>query len=99
MRAHLFLEGGGMVTGTHDVAAARRLIVATYMDEHPEVDDDRQELAYVSRKFRASEARQEVGRIVPESPVAREYSGYAWWWRSGYTLGKRGVTRAVVWDG
>lgn len=97
MKAHLYVEGGGMVTGTHDVRAARKAIATEWLDQRGSWDD-REDIAEASRLFRASEARLEVGRVVPESPANRGFSGYTWWWRTGYKLGKPGVTRAVVWN-
>lgn len=107
MRAHVFLDGGGMVTGTHDVVAARRVAVEEQLsvlgyalpleDEDREVfvRDWRREVARASAMFRIRDARLEVGRVVPVNPDTG--SDYAWFWRSGYELGKPGVTRAVVW--
>lgn len=97
-RAHLFnLDGGGMVTGTHNVAEARRLIVPLYAEEYGwEFASERHALAAGSANLRARDARLETGRIVPTGPDHPD--GYSWFWRSGYTLGKPGVTRAVVWS-
>ena len=97
MRAHLFVDGGGMVTGTHDIRAARRLIIAEAMDNGLGAFDDRYDVAYFSARFRPHEARLETGRIVPNNPETGD-PDYSWWWRSGYELGKPGVTRAVVWS-
>lgn len=96
-RAHLYLEGGGMVTGTHDKLMAQRLMVDEWLDHHAGHGDGEWTLDAV-RMFSLEQASLETGRIVPESPEAREFSGYSWWWRSGYSLGKPGVTRAVVWN-
>lgn len=92
-KAHLFIDGGGMVTGTHDIQEARRLIVA----EKADGSDDRYDIADASAMFRARYARLETGRIVPNGN--RDWDPeYAWFWRRGYELGKPGVTRAVVWS-
>lgn len=97
-KVHLFLEDGGMVTGTHDVAEARRLIAAEWLETHAD-PDNREDIADASRFFRARDARLETGRIVPESPAnQRAGSEYAWFWRRGYKLGTPGVTKAVVWS-
>lgn len=97
MRAHLFNDGGGMVTGTHDIKEARRLIVDEYMDTNGYDFSDRGDIADASRTFRAGHARLETGRIVPNNPETGD-PDYTWFWRSGYELGKPGVTRAVVWS-
>lgn len=101
-RPHVFSEGGGIVTGTHDVKVARRLIVELYLEEvemvnlplDPDDYDGRVRVAEASHLFSVGAAAQEVGRIVPTGADPYEY---AWFWRSGYALGKPGVTRAVVW--
>ena len=85
-----------MVTGTHDKLKAQRLIVDEHLDSCGGYDDGG-ELLDSLKRFSLRDAELETGRIVPESPENREFSGYAWWWRSGYKLGKPGVTRAVVW--
>jgi hypothetical protein len=97
MRAHLFVDGGGMVTGTHDIKEARRLIVDHAMDNGLGDFDNREDLAYFSAQFRPHQARLETGRIVPVGNM-EYHSEYSWFWRSGYKLGKPGVTRAVVWS-
>lgn len=99
MKAHLFNEGGGMVTGTHDVKEARRLIVDHAMDNGLGSYDERQDIAHFSRQFAPQAAELETGRIVPVGPNAEYADGYAWFWRQGYKLGKPGVTKAVVWHG
>lgn len=86
-----------MVTGTHDKLLAQRMIVDEWLDQNASHDDGADVLDAL-RMFSLQEADLQTGRIVPEAPEAREYSGYAWWWRSGYKLGKPGVTRAVVWN-
>lgn len=95
MRAHLFNEGGGMVTGTHDVKAARLLLVDLWLEE---VGDpyERESIATASSMFHVRSADLETGRIVPNNPETGD-PDYTWFWRSGYTLGKPGVTKAVVW--
>lgn len=98
MKAHLFMEGGGMVTGTHDKLEAQRLLVDERLDSNGGYDDG-EAILDALREFNLACADIETGRVVPESPANREYSGYAWWWRSGYEIGKPGVTRAVVWHG
>lgn len=95
-KAHLFLEGGGIVTRTHDKVTAQRLIVDEYLDSVGGYDDG-EEMLSAYRLFSLRGADLETGRMVPEAPEAREFSGYSWWWRSGYKPGKPGVTRAVVW--
>lgn len=95
MKAHLFNEGGGMVTGTHDVKAARLLLVNHWLEE---VGDpyERESIAVASRQFQVRAAELETGRIVPNNPEIGD-PDYSWFWRSGYKLGKPGVTKAVVW--
>lgn len=97
--AHLFHEGGGMVTRTHDVATARRMLVDAWLWEHGD-PADRYDVAEASSLFRVRDARCETGRIVPVGPSTfeNEYDPHTWLWRSGYPLGKPGVTRAVVWS-
>ena len=101
-KAHLFNDGGGMVTGTHDVKIARSLIVDMFLENErgiilPDCTwADRDEVADASGQFRASSACLETGRIVPNNPETGD-PDYTWFWRSGYALGKPGVTRAVVW--
>lgn len=95
MRAHLFNEGGGMVTGTHDVKTARLLLANHWLEEQAD-PDFRDDVAEASRMFRASSATLETGRIVPNNPETGD-PDYSWFWRSGYKLGKPGVTKAVVW--
>lgn len=97
MRAHLFVDGGGMVTGTHDVKEARRLIVDHALDNGLGDFDNREDLAYFSAQFRPHQAHLETGRVVPNNPETGD-PDYSWWWRAGYELGKPGVTRAVVWS-
>jgi hypothetical protein len=97
MKAHLFMEGGGIVTGTHDKLAAQRAIVDEYLDYHGDYADGWSVLDAV-RMFSLCSASLETGRIVPADRATREFEGYTWWWRSGYKLGRRGVTRAVVWN-
>lgn len=97
MKAHLYLEGGGMVTGTHDVTEARRLLVDAWLEYNVGGPYDREDIAHASRRFAARSASIETGRIVPAGPD--HWEGYSWFWRKGYELGKRGVTRAVVWNG
>lgn len=97
MNAHLFVDGGGMVTGTHDIKEARRLMVAEAMEIWGADRDDRAEVAEVSGYFRPHKARLETGRIVPNNPETGD-PDYSWVWRRGYELGKPGVTRAVVWS-
>lgn len=96
MKAHLFNDGGGLVTGTHDVKAARRLIVAEWLEWYGDCDE-RRDIAEASYCFRVRDARLETGRIVPNNPETGD-PDYSWFWRSGYELGKRGATRAVVWS-
>lgn len=96
MRAHLFVEGGGMVTGTHDAKAARRLIVEEFLEQFGDYRD-RYDIAVASAQFQVRKARLETGRIVPNNPETGD-PDYTWFWRSGYELGKSGVTRAVVWS-
>lgn len=107
-KAHLYVDGGGMVTGTHDIALARRLLVAAHLEavgyaKNPADDygvwarpgERRRETAFASRMFQSRKARLETGRIVPNPPPYN--SEYIWFWRNDYELGKPGVTRAVVW--
>ena len=97
MKAHLFNEGGGMVTGTHDIKAARALIVDEWLEWNGDLDC-REDVAVASSMFHVSSAELQTGRIVPVGPhSAYADEGYSWFWRSGYELGKPGVTRAVVW--
>lgn len=89
-----------MVTGCSDVRAARRLIVEEYLEQMGlDIDnpDEREEIAWASRRFAARSATVETGRIVPTGPEG--WDGYTWFWRAGYEPGKRGVTTAVVWNG
>lgn len=99
VRAHLFIsdDGGGMVTGTHDVALARRLLAREWLHAHGDTEDGpnrRRDVAEASYRFRARRARLEVGRVIP---TPSDLEDWAWEWRPGYQLGKPGVTRAVVW--
>ncbi|HEY9354527.1 MAG TPA: hypothetical protein VIP28_14790 [Nocardioides sp.] len=96
MKAHLFNEGGGMVTGTHDVKAARRLIVDEFLEWNGYDHEDRLDVAHASAMFSARCAELETGRIVPNNPETGD-PDYSWFWRSGYKPGKPGVTKAVVW--
>ena len=93
-KAHLFYEGGGMVTGTHDAKEARRLLADEWLETMGD-REERQDIAFASRQFRLRDARLQTGRIIPADPG----DDVRWWWRSGYKLGKPGVTRAVVWHG
>lgn len=95
-KARLFLEGGGMVTGTHDKLEAQRLIIDERLDELG-AHDDPYEILYLLRLFNLADAKLETGRMVPAGPD--NWEGYSWFWRPGYALGKAGVTRAVVWHG
>jgi hypothetical protein len=96
MRAHLFVDGGGMVTGTHDIKTARRLIVDVALEQYGDYRD-RYDIASASAAFQVRKARLETGRVVPNNPENGD-PDYSWFWRSGYELGKPGVTRAVVWS-
>lgn len=94
MRAHLYDDGGGIVTGTDDIGAARLAIRAAWLErqgldsEDQMADDDR-----AGWDFWAIEPVVEVGRIVP----AGRYSDYGWFWRPAPTR-YRGATTAVVWN-
>ena len=78
---------GVLVTGTHDIEAARAEaedVVRTNVEE-----SDR------AQWWADNPPELQVGRIVPAGPDWRD-DGVAWWWRTGYKLGKPGVTRAVL---
>lgn len=92
MKAHLFDDGGGMVTGTTDIKAARRLLVEKRLEDQGVtlISATREEIARASREFPAQGAAREVGRIIPDQWDLR--------WKTGYALGKPGVTTAVVWS-
>lgn len=94
-KAHLFNEGGGMVTGTHDRKEARRLLVDEWLEWNGD-PDNREDVAEASRQFQIRSSELETGRIVPNNPETGD-PDYRWFWRSGYELGKPGVTKAVVW--
>lgn len=97
-RAHLWVDGGGMVTRCDDVEVARRLIVGKYLRDEfgsSATDEDKQD---AERLFSVQGATVERGRVVPQDPE----SGYSWLW---YPLrGDRqhlrgpGITTAVVWN-
>lgn len=97
MKAHLFNEGGGLVTGTHDVKAARRVIVEKRLEDQGLTLDEatREEIARASWEFPARQAVLEIGRIVPAGRY-RYLSGDKLWF-PGHKLGKPGVTKAVTW--
>lgn len=96
MKAHLFNEGGGLVTGTHDIKAARRLMVDEWLEWYVGGPYERESIAEASSQFQVRSAVLETGRIVPNNPETGD-PDYSWFWRSGYKLGKPGVTKAVVW--
>jgi hypothetical protein len=90
-KAHIFMDGeGGLVTGTHDIEIARdlmRIELRSYYEEDEISEYD----------FTEPEPVLQIGRIVP----APSYSDYSWFWKGRLTeadLGKRGVTRGVVWN-
>lgn len=83
MKAHIFSDGGGIVTGTDDVEAARALLKSGFSAGQVS------ELAVFD-----GEGTVQTGRIVPAGP--HDDDGNAWYWRPGYKSGVRGVTTAVV---
>lgn len=98
MRAHLFGgDGGGIVTGTHDIKAARRAIVEKRLEDQglTLAEATREEIARASWEFPARQAVLEVGRVVPSGPYPNLRGDMFWY--PGYELGKRGVTKAVTW--
>jgi len=104
MKAHLFVDGGGIVTGTDDVTAARDLIRREWGTKvlHLDVSDPAQAAALDVGELSGLaqwdiEPSVEVGRIVPATG-GDAAAGYRWWWRRGSgQVGQRGVTTAVVW--
>jgi hypothetical protein len=97
-RAHVWLEDGGMVTGTDDAAVARPLMLDAYYDGavDEEVEHDAE---YVAGLFPVEAATVQRGRIVPTGPDSSERDeGYVWLWKPLPDDAKgRGVTTAVVW--
>lgn len=89
----MWLEGGGMVTGTDDPAVARPLILTLLAEaEGWDPDDDPQ-------PFPSEQAQVQRGRIVPVHPDSADADeGYAWRWHP-VREGDRGpgITTAVVW--
>lgn len=96
-KAHLFNEGGGIVTGTHDVKAARRVIVEKRLEDQGRTFETatREEIAEASWEFPARQAVLEIGRMVPGGRYPSLRGDYLWY--PGYELGKPGVAKAVAW--
>lgn len=97
-RAHVFLDGGGVVTKTHDVERAQRLIIAEHLSYYGELGESEEELR--DEVYPLDGASLVYGRIVPADPGVRQSEGYTWFWRQfdgpGPWVG-RGITRAVKW--
>ena len=92
--AHIFKDGeGGIVTKTHDIELARKLmreeLAKLYLPE--ELEDS-------GYDFTDREPVLEFGRVVPADRNQRE-DGYEWfwYWQPESEYGKPGVTRAVGW--
>lgn len=98
-RAHLWVEGGGMVTRCDDVADARHLIINKYIRESIGLRPsqlDQEGTREVERLFRASDARVERGRVVP-----CDCGDCAWRWMpfpaDRQNAKGPGITTAVCW--
>lgn len=104
MSVHLMQEPwfGILVTGCDDIERAKELAVAEYGQEiadqaghwGPGDDPDRWEQGEPDAWFDTHPGKIETGRIIPAQPD----EDVSWWWRAGYTPGKRGVTTAVLFD-
>jgi hypothetical protein len=95
VKAHLYVDGGGMVTGTTDVAAATDAIRSAWLEStgwenETQIPEDER----AGWDFWSKTPAIEVGRTVP----AGRDSDYGWFWRTGGVIGTRGVTTAVVWN-
>lgn len=95
-RAHLWVEGGGMVTRCDDVEVARRRIIPKYLrDEFGSLVED-EDRADADALFRASQARVERGRVVP-----CDCGECSWRWMpfppDRQNAKGPGITTAVVW--
>lgn len=89
-RAHVWVEEGGMVTGTDDPAVARPLLLDAYVNERGEEDPER-----LARLFPIESAEVSRGRIIP-APADDEC---AWrWFALDADATGRGVITAVVWQ-
>ena len=91
-KASTFTDGGGLVIGTGDLDVARKFMQAHLLEEY-----GAKELAdYPEMDFTDMEPMFDVGQMVPAQPD----SEYSWFWKGHLKeemLGRRGVTRAVVW--
>lgn len=100
-RVHMMAEGGVLVLGTDDVAAAR---VAAQQHVRDDVDgryapsgwdeDQDEVLSMIDGEPRGTG----YGHCVPAAPDVRESEGWRWIWYAGHgTLGRPGTTRYVEW--
>lgn len=95
-KAHLWIEGGGMVTRCDDIAEAQALIVAKYLrvEVGSLVDDIDRHVA--TQMFSPERAVVQRGRINVVAPESDEVS---WWWMALPADAKGpGITTAVVWN-
>lgn len=91
-----FGDGGGIVTKTHDINAARDTIVKAFIDEL--IYDEEEAREQVDIEFPADAAELEVGRFIVCNPDNHP-EGWSWMWKivPDDQLGRPGVTRAVAW--
>ncbi|WP_159600297.1 hypothetical protein [Agromyces humi] len=88
-RAHLSDEGGGLVTGTHDIVVARAVMRARL--EHEFGADDAAEFDFTT-------AEPEL-KLIRSIPARRDDPDYLWYFVDVDPdhQGRPGVTRAVIW--
>lgn len=92
-RAHLWVDGGGMVTRCDDREVAAQRIQAKYLRAEFGSALDPEDRETAERLFPASKAVVERGRIQPD------FTGtYSWvWYPVPSHVKGHGVTTAVVW--
>ncbi len=94
-RAHLWVDGGGMVTRCDDPEVAQGFIIRKYLRDAIGgliLDEDRED---AKAAFPIGTARVERGRVVPCDPDA----DYRWLWKGDLPMDAKGpgITTAVVW--
>jgi hypothetical protein len=94
MNAHLFNDGGGMVTGTGDIEAARRLLKETWLHDHGARGENLEDWEEAALSAFDAIGSVETGRIIPAP--RDDLDGNSWYWHAGYKPGAKGVTTAVV---
>lgn len=87
-RAHVYADGGGIVTGTHDRELAARLFT----------EECRQAYEDFEGAYKAEDGQLTYGRVIPLGPhhPLRLAEGWTWQWSDYGSMPRRGASRAVV---